>query len=653
MAFDVESARKAGYSEAEIVDFLGNENKFDVKAARASGYTDTELVSHLTAAPTPQVAKPVAPAAPAKGIGQRIDESLDEGKANFNREIKNPISALGKLALGAVRGVSDIAEGGIQFGANNVRGAVRAIAPDSTLVKKMDEFADFNAKKLDEAEAKYQDLTKGSVFAGGGRVVGNVVAPGGAVGKTATAASMAARVGKGALTGAAVGAMQPVRGEDRENYAQTKGAQIGIGALTGGAIPIATKGVLETASKLGSTKAEQVLTNQRSAQLFTGKPSAKNDAEVITELGGVNARIGDRKMLTGELNARSKKLAEEAQTALKAAGSSKEELAMFRNWQGLTEAERAAMANTPTGKAAAAIVEKLDRIRGLTPGELSTRNAAVVRGALDWFPMPTAIRNGLRTTLGGRVTRAEQAEKLMDPRTQRAAAQYLDKHGASEATQGLNTLKGMAQAKVDAKAALERAKAAAKAKADAAKAADAEKLSALTLKGRKISGTPGGGAYQTLLEHTGLSSDNLNKALRVAQRIPEAADDIRRIRVDGGNTKDGALYPITDMLKSIADDMGMPRGALTQAQPSGALTGATEAVTAKYQMATKVRQGIYDKAQAKAKELTTPEARNAADEVAGKLKSTPKRTERLKLIDDLETAHPETKGLFKEVRNFN
>lgn len=51
MAFDVQAAKKAGYSDTEIANFLGQQSKFDVGAARKSGYSDAEIVGHLTKAP--------------------------------------------------------------------------------------------------------------------------------------------------------------------------------------------------------------------------------------------------------------------------------------------------------------------------------------------------------------------------------------------------------------------------------------------------------------------------------------------------------------------------------------------------------------------------------------------------------------------------
>ena len=59
MAFNVEGALKAGYSRAEIADFLASENKFDATSARKAGYSDDEIVAHLAGAAVPN--KPAKP----------------------------------------------------------------------------------------------------------------------------------------------------------------------------------------------------------------------------------------------------------------------------------------------------------------------------------------------------------------------------------------------------------------------------------------------------------------------------------------------------------------------------------------------------------------------------------------------------------------
>lgn len=56
--FDIDGARKAGYSDAEIADYLGKQRNFDVGAARKSGYSDADIVGHLTAPPKDETPKP-------------------------------------------------------------------------------------------------------------------------------------------------------------------------------------------------------------------------------------------------------------------------------------------------------------------------------------------------------------------------------------------------------------------------------------------------------------------------------------------------------------------------------------------------------------------------------------------------------------------
>lgn len=49
MAFDIEGARKAGYSDDEIIDHLSTQQKdFDVQGARSAGYSASEILEHLT-----------------------------------------------------------------------------------------------------------------------------------------------------------------------------------------------------------------------------------------------------------------------------------------------------------------------------------------------------------------------------------------------------------------------------------------------------------------------------------------------------------------------------------------------------------------------------------------------------------------------------
>jgi hypothetical protein len=64
MAFDLEGARNAGYSSAEIADHLAAKSKFKLADARKAGYSDDEIVAHLLGSPTatPAAPEPTAPA---------------------------------------------------------------------------------------------------------------------------------------------------------------------------------------------------------------------------------------------------------------------------------------------------------------------------------------------------------------------------------------------------------------------------------------------------------------------------------------------------------------------------------------------------------------------------------------------------------------
>jgi hypothetical protein len=51
MAFDVEGAKQAGYSDAEIAGHLATTMKFDADGARKAGYSDAEIIGQLAGAP--------------------------------------------------------------------------------------------------------------------------------------------------------------------------------------------------------------------------------------------------------------------------------------------------------------------------------------------------------------------------------------------------------------------------------------------------------------------------------------------------------------------------------------------------------------------------------------------------------------------------
>ena len=53
MPFDIAGAKKAGYSDAEIANYLAQQKKFDANGARKAGYSDAEILGYLQGTPPP------------------------------------------------------------------------------------------------------------------------------------------------------------------------------------------------------------------------------------------------------------------------------------------------------------------------------------------------------------------------------------------------------------------------------------------------------------------------------------------------------------------------------------------------------------------------------------------------------------------------
>jgi hypothetical protein len=139
MALDIEKAKAAGYSDAELVDFLAKDSSLDVGKARKVGYSDTELLKHLSqptapktteaeTAPTP-VAAPLttapitatAPTQPAAAPVKPEEDSWWQGTI-----ADKPL----KLGAGLVTGVRMIADamGADSEASKNLRGVEDYIA---------------------------------------------------------------------------------------------------------------------------------------------------------------------------------------------------------------------------------------------------------------------------------------------------------------------------------------------------------------------------------------------------------------------------------------------------------------------------------------------------------------------------------------------
>lgn len=101
MAFDVQGARKAGYSDAEIADHLARSQRFDAGAARQNGYSDEDIIGHLS---NPQPRQPQRQAQPERKRG--VIENVTGFMANVNRGlgIGDEIAAVGNAGVNFLRG---------------------------------------------------------------------------------------------------------------------------------------------------------------------------------------------------------------------------------------------------------------------------------------------------------------------------------------------------------------------------------------------------------------------------------------------------------------------------------------------------------------------------------------------------------------------
>jgi len=84
MAFDIQGAKDAGYSDDEIIDYMSKDNGFDIAGARNAGYTTNEIYEHLT-----QTAKPKS---------RTWSEALADGGRSAAASVNNTLKTVTDLA---------------------------------------------------------------------------------------------------------------------------------------------------------------------------------------------------------------------------------------------------------------------------------------------------------------------------------------------------------------------------------------------------------------------------------------------------------------------------------------------------------------------------------------------------------------------------
>src|SRR5262249_30785251 len=110
--FDIDGARKAGYSDDEIIQYLTQSRKFDVDSAVKSGYSKPEIIDYLSTS------------SPARNRFQieQTPESRGFEAAHLPQNI-----------LGAAKGVGNLVMGAYQWGQDIPRQLSEALTPGREL----------------------------------------------------------------------------------------------------------------------------------------------------------------------------------------------------------------------------------------------------------------------------------------------------------------------------------------------------------------------------------------------------------------------------------------------------------------------------------------------------------------------------------------
>lgn len=336
MAFDIQAARQAGYSDSEISDHLAKGSNFNLAQARSAGYSDSEIIDHLS--------KRQARTAPKES---------------------GVLDGLGNLAMGTARGAKDVIDTGAQWLASGFDKL--AGTNEGERVNAMNE-----AGKSD-FEKQYGDSSAASVGRFGGQVLatlpvgGAIAAPlkglanagiatkvlspladaiasgGMKADGLAGAAGLAARTAGGAVTGGASAAL--VNPDD---------------AVTGAAIGAALPGGLKVAGAIGNTVAS-------SARPFFKAGQERIVSDILKQYAH------DPQRALAEINALKEVVPGSLPTTAAAAGDVGLS-GLQRTMQNASPEFAAELTNRTTGQNAARTAA-LEGIAG-TPGSIATAKAS-------------------------------------------------------------------------------------------------------------------------------------------------------------------------------------------------------------------------------------------------------------------------------------
>lgn len=194
-----------------------------------------------------------------------IDEAPKKSRYEFIDEPPKPTGEISRTER-VLRGVKDPLDGAAQLfekimpkGFNDANRSVNNwLAEKTGLLSKMPESGVDGLIQQQEAEYQAKRASAGESGFDGYRTIGNIVSPANLAiaSKLPAAATLAGRIGVGAVGGGASAALNPVAGGD---FWSEKAAQVGTGAAFGGAVPALTSGLARVISPNASKNANVAL----------------------------------------------------------------------------------------------------------------------------------------------------------------------------------------------------------------------------------------------------------------------------------------------------------------------------------------------------------------------------------------------------------
>lgn len=184
MAFDIEGARKAGYSDSEIADHLASTRGFRIDQARNAGYNDSELIDHLSGKSAKEE-HPLSGDTPATRMKAMNPPEVNDGTPEWAGKHPNLYAGLRTakdIIDPTVEGVGLVGGGILGSGAGpagSVVGAGTGYAGAKRLTKATDVMLGFEQPETAGQAFKQtgKDVVEGATIEAGGQILGKAIPP--------------------------------------------------------------------------------------------------------------------------------------------------------------------------------------------------------------------------------------------------------------------------------------------------------------------------------------------------------------------------------------------------------------------------------------------------------------------------------------------